>query len=68
MKYWNIANHHQTNTNLGFNNQVLVIGNSNMSTIYNEVKKTLEGTFVYVKYPFDFLSEQSVIKTFIAGL
>ena len=49
-------------------NRVLVIGNSNMHIIHNELKKTIEDTVDFVKYPFNFQAEQSVIESFVAGL
>ena len=48
--------------------RVLVIGNSNMHIIHNELKKTIEDTVDFVKYPFDFLAEHSEIESFVAGL
>ena len=48
--------------------RVLVIGNSNMFTIHNELKKTIEDTVDFVKYQFNFQAEQSEIESFVTGL
>ena len=39
------------------NIRVLVVGNMNI--IYNELKKTIEGTIVYEKYPFNIYSRNA---------
>ena len=47
---------------------VLVIGNSNMCTLHCELKKTLEDTIDFAKYPFNILADKSEIESFVAGL
>jgi len=47
------------------NKRVVVVGNSNLKLISEELKKTIKDTVVYVKYPFNIFAEYSEISGFI---
>ncbi len=50
------------------NTPVVVIGNSNLKLISEELKKTIKDTVVYVKYPFNIFAENTEISGFIDSL
>jgi len=50
------------------NTRVVVVGNSNLKLISEELKKTIKDTVVYVKYPFNIFAENTEISGFIDSL
>ena len=50
------------------NKRVVVVGNSNLKLISEELKKTIKDTVVYVKYPFNIFAEYFEISGFIDSL
>ena len=50
------------------NTRVVVVGNSNLKLISEELNKTIKDTVVYVKYPFNIFANSNEISAFIDSL
>ena len=54
---------------LASNNQcVVVVGNSNLKMINEELNKTIKDSVVYVKYPFNIFADSNEISGFVDSL